>query len=142
MADEIIRDVHVALSAVEANAMLWAVRNLSLESLRDGPYHGTYGTAAGHAELSSATNEIERALSAALAARSDVAKTRALVDLVLARTGTEHDPETVALVLMLLDSHYLLKEFPGTPAEYHDRVQRAFADALRAVTQDDTTKGT
>lgn len=67
MADEIIRDVHVDLSAAEVNALLWAVRNLSLDSLRDGPYHGAYGTAAGHAELSSATNEIERALGESLA---------------------------------------------------------------------------
>lgn len=56
------RLVEPTFSEDEAQALLWAVRNLSLDALQDGPYHGPYDRAVGHGALSSATNRLERAL--------------------------------------------------------------------------------
>lgn len=67
---------------------------------------------------------------------TDTAKNaRALVDHVLPKMmgGAEADEATVAMVLMVLDSHALLRDYDGTPAEYHERVSRAYADALRKM---------
>lgn len=69
---------------------------------------------------------------------SDVAKTRQLVDLVLSEAGVAADADTVTVVLMTLESHFLLADFPGEPAEYHERVQRAYAEALKATVKGDT----
>lgn len=69
---------------------------------------------------------------------TDTAKVRALVDYVVAKVDPpmDVDPEAVAVVLMVLDSHALLRDYDGTPAEYHERVQRAYADALRKMMGD------
>lgn len=65
----------------------------------------------------------------------DIAKVRELIELVAKQVdGVKLHDETVGLVLIVLHSHYLLRDFPGTPAEYHARVQHAYATALRMVT--------
>jgi hypothetical protein len=57
-----------------------------------------------------------------------------LVELVIGRSEVDVPRDHIAFVLMVLDSHNLLREFPGTPEEYHERVQQAWRDALFAVT--------
>jgi|tagenome__1003787_1003787.scaffolds.fasta_scaffold20323933_1 hypothetical protein len=66
----------------------------------------------------------------------NVAKTRELIELVISRSGMHADADTLAMALMVLDSHHLLRSFPGTPEEYHRRVQKAYADALEQMTRE------
>jgi len=64
----------------------------------------------------------------------DVAKVRELVELVLSASDVNVPAEHVAYVLAILDMHYLLRGFSDhTAAEYHERVQRASAEALRRL---------
>lgn len=63
-------------------------------------------------------------------------RARELLDVVFAAAGrvpTEEDELTISIVLLILDSHYLLREYPGTAEEYHKRVQAAYAEALKKV---------
>jgi hypothetical protein len=70
---------------------------------------------------------------------TDVAKVRALVDYVVGVIDPPMavDPDAIAITIMALDSHALLRDYDGTPAEYHARVQRAYGEALRKVMGDD-----
>jgi hypothetical protein len=63
----------------------------------------------------------------------DVGKIRELIDHVLRSAELEPDELTISYVLLVLSSHNLLRGFPGTPAEYHSRVQRAYSDSLRLL---------
>jgi hypothetical protein len=65
-ATPIRRDVLVELSQAEAGALLWAVRQVPLEKLQNGPYHGQYDQASGHGALSSAANRVESMLALAM----------------------------------------------------------------------------
>jgi hypothetical protein len=64
---------------------------------------------------------------------SDVRKTRDLIDLMAQATDTTLDDATITAVLFILDSHHLLREFPGTAAEYHAKVQVVYAETLRQM---------
>lgn len=59
------RLVEPAFSDDEAHALLWAVRQVPLEALRDGPWQGQYDKAVGYGALSSATNRLESSLNTA-----------------------------------------------------------------------------
>lgn len=66
---------------------------------------------------------------------SDVSRIAELVKLVFKRADYEVDDITLNLILMVLDSHRLLRNIPPgeSPEDYHRRVQRAYRDALRQV---------
>lgn len=65
--------------------------------------------------------------------RENSKRARALIDHVFARAGFEVPGEHIAAVLLVLDSHYLLRGYDGTPEEYHERVTRAYGEALRKM---------
>lgn len=65
----------------------------------------------------------------------DVGKIRELIDLTIRDAGFTRDTDdlTIGLVLTVLSTHHLLRGFPGTPAEYHAKVQVAYSESLRLL---------
>lgn len=69
---------------------------------------------------------------------TDIRKVRALIEYVAGEVDSdiELDDVTIAVVLYVLDSHNLLRDFEGEPEWYHLRVQVAWRDALRMLFPD------
>lgn len=61
MADIEHDELDEPLTLAEIHALLWCVRNVDSDALRNGPYRPRRPGVVGHGDLSTATNKIERA---------------------------------------------------------------------------------